>query len=77
MKIQDSSFDISPMISLLIPSQAYPWFNNLVVEHSENFWSLFGANMDTILKLQPKDNWDSFPLFQIVNDYLRTDGEEK
>jgi len=53
--------------------KAYPWFNNLVVEHSENFWSLFGANMDTILKLQPKDNWDSFPLFQIVNDYLRTD----
>ena len=47
-----------------------------MVEHSENFWSLFGANMDTVLKLQPKDNWDSFPLFQIVNDYLRTDGRE-
>ena len=31
--------------------------------------------MDSILKQQPKDNWDSFPLFQIINDYLITDGE--
>ena len=30
--------------------------------------------MDTVLKQQPQDTWDSFPLFQIINDYLRTDG---
>ena len=55
--------------------QAYPWFVSLIVEHSEKFWTLFGASMDSILKQQPKDNWDSFPLFQIINDYLITDGE--
>lgn len=30
--------------------------------------------MDRILAEQPPDTWDSFPLFQILNDYLRTDG---
>jgi len=52
---------------------AYPWFVSLIVEHSEKFWTQFGASMDSILKQQPKDNWDSFPLFQIINDYLITD----
>ena len=28
-----------------------------------------------ILGEQPPDTWDSFPLFQILNDYLRTDGK--
>ena len=28
-----------------------------------------------VLAEQPPDTWDSFPLFQILNDYLRTDGE--
>ena len=27
-----------------------------------------------VLSEQPPDTWDSFPLFQILNDYLRTDG---
>ena len=27
-----------------------------------------------VLAEQPPDTWDSFPLFQILNDYLRTDG---
>ena len=27
-----------------------------------------------MLAEQPPDTWDSFPLFQILNDYLRTDG---
>lgn len=31
--------------------------------------------MDRILAEQPPDTWDSFPLFQVLNDYLRTDGE--
>lgn len=30
--------------------------------------------MDRVLAEQPADTWDSFPLFQILNDYLRTDG---
>jgi hypothetical protein len=33
--------------------------------------------MDNILAEQPPDTWDSFPLFQILNDYLRTDGIPK
>lgn len=31
--------------------------------------------MDRVLAEQPADTWDSFPLFQILNDYLRTDGK--
>lgn len=31
--------------------------------------------MDHVLADQPPDTWDSFPLFQILNDYLRTDGK--
>lgn len=27
-----------------------------------------------VLAEQPPDTWDAFPLFQILNDYLRTDG---
>ena len=55
--------------------QAFAWFSDLLVEHSEIFWSLFGVDMDTVLAEQPPDTWDSFPLFQILNDYLRTDGK--
>jgi hypothetical protein len=48
---------------------------------------LFGFGKNTILNVviacgvhsvlaeQPPDTWDSFPLFQILNDYLRTDGK--
>lgn len=46
-----------------------------MVEHAEIFWSLFAVDMDKVLAEQPPDTWDSFPLFQILNDYLRTDGE--
>jgi len=56
---------------------AFAWFSDLLVEHSEIFWSLFGVDMDTVLKEQPPDTWDSFPLFQILNDYLRTDDNLK
>lgn len=55
--------------------QAFAWFSDLIVEHAEIFWSLFAVDMDRILAEQPPDTWDSFPLFQILNDYLRTDGE--
>ena len=35
--------------------QAFAWFSDLLVEHSEIFWSLFGVDMDTVLKEQPPD----------------------
>lgn len=56
--------------------QAFAWFSDLLVEHAEIFWSLFAVDMDQVLSEQPPDTWDSFPLFQIMNDYLRTDGNE-
>lgn len=45
------------------------------MEHAEIFWALFAVDMDRVLTEQPPDTWDSFPLFQILNDYLRLDGE--
>ena len=54
--------------------QAFAWFSELLVEHAEIFWSMFAEDMDNVLAEQPPDTWDSFPLFQILNDYLRTDG---
>merc|ERR1719234_2585339 len=56
---------------------AFAWFSDLLVEHSEIFWSLFAVDMDTVLAEQPPDTCDSFPLFQILNDYLRTDDNLK
>ncbi|EFN77557.1 Calcium-dependent secretion activator [Harpegnathos saltator] len=58
-------------------SEAFAWFSDLMVEHAEIFWSLFAEDMDKILAEQPPDTWDSFPLFQIMNDYLRTDDNLK
>lgn len=55
-------------------SQAFAWFSDLLVEHAEIFWSLFAVDMDSTLEMQPPDTWDSFPLFQLLNDYLRNDG---
>lgn len=55
--------------------QAFAWFSELLIEHSEIFWALFGVDMDRVLAEQPPDTWDSFPLFQILNDYLRVDGK--
>ncbi|KAF9413049.1 hypothetical protein HW555_008601 [Spodoptera exigua] len=52
---------------------AFAWFSELLVEHAEIFWALFGVDMDRVLAEQPPDTWDSFPLFQILNDYLRSD----
>ncbi|KPU74919.1 uncharacterized protein Dana_GF19004, isoform C [Drosophila ananassae] len=52
---------------------AFAWFSDLLVEHAEIFWSLFAVDMDRVLSDQAPDTWDSFPLFQILNDYLRAD----
>ncbi|XP_044742192.1 calcium-dependent secretion activator isoform X2 [Chrysoperla carnea] len=58
-------------------AEAFAWFSDLLVEHAEIFWSLFAVDMDRVLAEQPPDTWDSFPLFQIMNDYLRTDDNLK
>lgn len=54
-------------------AEAFAWFSDLLVEHTEIFWSLFAVDMDAVLAEQPPDTWDSFPLFQVLNDYLRQD----
>eukprot|EP00095_Tigriopus_kingsejongensis_P011606 maker-scaffold859_size87536-snap-gene-0.9 protein:Tk11606 transcript:maker-scaffold859_size87536-snap-gene-0.9-mRNA-1 annotation:"calcium-dependent secretion activator isoform x4" len=36
-------------------AEAFAWFSDLLVEHSEIFWSLFGVDMDTVLAEQPPD----------------------
>ncbi|KAJ8941879.1 hypothetical protein NQ318_001732 [Aromia moschata] len=58
-------------------NSAFAWFSDLLVEHAEIFWSLFAVDMDRVLAEQPADTWDSFPLFQILNDYLRADDNLK
>ena len=54
--------------------QALAWFGDAMVQHAETFWSLFAVDMDALLEMQPEDTWDSFPLFQMLNDYLRNHG---
>ncbi|CAH1784696.1 unnamed protein product [Owenia fusiformis] len=54
-------------------AESFAWFSELLVEHAEIFWSLFAVDMDAVLEMQPPDTWDSFPLFQMLNDYLRND----
>ncbi|KAF2358074.1 Calcium-dependent secretion activator domain [Trinorchestia longiramus] len=58
-------------------AEAFAWFSDLLVEHAEIFWSLFAVDMDQVLSEQPPDTWDAFPLFQILNDYLRQDDNLK
>ncbi|KAJ8047842.1 Calcium-dependent secretion activator 1 [Holothuria leucospilota] len=54
-------------------AEAFAWFSDLLVEHAEIFWSLFAVDMDAALQVQPPDTWDSFPLFLLLNDYLRSE----
>uniref|UniRef100_A0A8C0VH54 Calcium dependent secretion activator n=1 Tax=Cyanistes caeruleus TaxID=156563 RepID=A0A8C0VH54_CYACU len=54
-------------------SSAFAWWSDLMVEHAETFLSLFAVDMDAALEVQPPDTWDSFPLFQLINDSLRSD----
>ncbi|KAM5188659.1 calcium-dependent secretion activator 1 isoform 3-T3 [Callospermophilus lateralis] len=53
--------------------EAFAWWSDLMVEHAETFLSLFAVDMDAALEVQPPDTWDSFPLFQLLNDFLQTD----
>ncbi|KAJ7998946.1 hypothetical protein DPEC_G00210270 [Dallia pectoralis] len=54
-------------------AEAFAWWSDLMVEHAETFLSLYAVDMDSALEVQPPDSWDSFPLFQLLNDFLRSD----
>ncbi|XP_019214088.1 calcium-dependent secretion activator 1 isoform X5 [Oreochromis niloticus] len=53
--------------------EAFAWWSDLMVEHAETFMCLYSTEMDAALEVQPPDSWDSFPLFQLLNDFLRMD----
>lgn len=54
-------------------AEAFAWWSDLMVEHAETFMCLYSTEMDAALEVQPPDSWDSFPLFQLLNDFLRMD----
>eukprot|EP00066_Takifugu_rubripes_P016137 XP_011605403.1 PREDICTED: calcium-dependent secretion activator 2 isoform X2 [Takifugu rubripes] len=54
-------------------SEAFSWWPELMAEHTETFLSLYRADMDAALQVQPVDSWNSFPLFQLLNNFLRSD----
>ncbi|XP_056885896.1 calcium-dependent secretion activator 1 isoform X2 [Takifugu flavidus] len=54
-------------------AEAFAWWTDLMVEHAENFLSLYAIDMDAALEIQSPESWDSFPLFQLLNDFLRLD----
>ena len=55
--------------------EAFHQYNDLLIEHEEIFWSLFAVDMEHVIDQQPIESWDSFPLFQLLNDYLRVHGK--
>ena len=56
--------------------EAFHQYRDLLIEHEEIFWSLFAVDMEHVIDQQPIESWDSFPLFQLLNDYLRVHGKE-
>ncbi|CDR32674.1 Calcium-dependent secretion activator [Caenorhabditis elegans] len=56
---------------------AFAWFSDLLSDHSEIFWSLYSVDLDSALEVQPHDSWDSFPLFQMLNDFLLSESSLK
>ncbi|XP_067103885.1 calcium-dependent secretion activator 1 isoform X9 [Osmerus mordax] len=54
-------------------AEAFAWWTDLMVEHAENFLAMYAVDMDAALEIQSPESWDSFPLFQLLNDFLRTD----
>ncbi|XP_023664491.1 calcium-dependent secretion activator 1-like isoform X9 [Paramormyrops kingsleyae] len=54
-------------------AEAFAWWSDLMVEHAEHFLSLYAVDMDSALEIQSPESWDSFPLFQLLNDFLRID----
>uniref|UniRef100_A0AAY4C5H4 Ca2+-dependent activator protein for secretion b n=1 Tax=Denticeps clupeoides TaxID=299321 RepID=A0AAY4C5H4_9TELE len=51
-------------------AEAFAWWSDLMVEHAEHFLSLYAVDMDAALEIQSPESWDSFPLFQLLNDFL-------
>ena len=68
-------FSSFPFFHTRTCTQALAWFSDLLVEHYEIFWSLFAVDMELILAEQPPDTWESFSLFQVLNNYLLVDGQ--
>lgn len=66
------SYFLLPKVLSALP-QAFSWWPELMAEHAETFLSLYRADMDAALHVQPVDSWDSFPLFQLHNNFLRMD----
>ncbi|KAM6937605.1 calcium-dependent secretion activator 2 isoform 1-T1 [Xenentodon cancila] len=54
-------------------SEAFSWWPELMAEHAETFLSLYSSHMDAALQVQSVDSWSSFPLFQLLNNFLQTD----
>ncbi|XP_061898948.1 calcium-dependent secretion activator 2-like isoform X3 [Entelurus aequoreus] len=54
-------------------SEAFSWWPELMAEHAESFLSLYRADVDPVLRAQALDSWNSFPLFQLLNGFLRTE----
>uniref|UniRef100_A0AAX7TJY9 Calcium dependent secretion activator 2 n=1 Tax=Astatotilapia calliptera TaxID=8154 RepID=A0AAX7TJY9_ASTCA len=54
-------------------SEAFSCWPELMTEHAEKFLSLYRADMEAALQVQSIDSWNSFPLFQLFNNFLRTD----
>ncbi|CAN0000579.1 unnamed protein product [Lampetra planeri] len=52
---------------------AFAFWSELMGEHAETFLSLYVDDFDAAIAMQPAESWDSFPLFQLLNDYLRAD----
>lgn len=61
------------LLSFMLCLQAFAWWTDLMVEHAESFLALYAIDMDAALEIQSPESWDSFPLFQLLNDFLRTD----
>ncbi|XP_047201844.1 calcium-dependent secretion activator 2 [Girardinichthys multiradiatus] len=53
--------------------EAFSWWPELMAEHAETFLSLYRADMDSALQVQPVDSWNSFPLFQLLNNFLQAE----
>ncbi|XP_041442349.1 calcium-dependent secretion activator 2 isoform X11 [Xenopus laevis] len=54
-------------------SEAFSGWPDLLAEHAEIFLALFSVDMNSALECQPQDSWESFPLFQLLNNFLRND----
>nr|XP_023681760.1 calcium-dependent secretion activator 2 isoform X2 [Paramormyrops kingsleyae] len=54
-------------------AEAFSWWPEVMADHAETFWSLYTVDMDAALQVQPPDSWDGFALFQLLNNFLRTD----